>query len=46
MHFIKERLRQTIADIMEEQGGFLTYEDLGPPSSQWVEPLSTPYRGY
>jgi len=32
--------------FMKEQGGFLSYEDLAAHSSEWVEPVSTGYRGY
>ena len=31
---------------MKEQGGFLSYEDLAAHTSEWVEPVSTNYRGY
>ena len=31
---------------MKEQGGFLTYEDLASHKGEWVDPVSTSYRGY
>lgn len=37
---------EAIADFVKEQGGFLTKEDLAAHSSEWVEPVSTNYRGY
>jgi len=37
---------QSIADYMKKQGGFLSYEDLATHRSEWVEPLTTSYRGY
>jgi gamma-glutamyltranspeptidase/glutathione hydrolase len=46
MHFIKGTLPETIGSYMKEQGGFLSYEDLAAHKSEWVEPVSTNYRGY
>jgi gamma-glutamyltranspeptidase/glutathione hydrolase len=31
--------------FIKEQGGFLSYEDLAS-HSEWVDPVSTNYRGY
>jgi len=31
---------------MRKQGGFLSYDDLSRHHSEWVEPVSTNYRGY
>ena len=31
---------------MAEQGGFLSYDDLAAHRSEWVDPVSTTYRGY
>ena len=31
---------------MKEQGGFLSYEDLASHRSEWLDPVSTNYRGY
>ncbi len=44
--FYKGEIAQKIADYMERQGGFLTYDDLANHSSEWVDPVSTNYRGY
>lgn len=44
--FYKGDIARTIANYMEEQGGFLSYEDLANHRSEWVEPVSTNYRGY
>jgi gamma-glutamyltranspeptidase / glutathione hydrolase len=35
-----------IADFIHSQGGFLSYDDLASHHSEWVEPVSTSYRGY
>ncbi|MFW5821452.1 MAG: gamma-glutamyltransferase family protein, partial [Bacteroidota bacterium] len=35
-----------IAEYIQEQGGFLSYNDLASHRSEWVEPVSTNYRGY
>ena len=44
--FYKGDIAKTIARYMKDQGGFLSYEDLANHSSEWVEPISTNYRGY
>lgn len=44
--FYKGDIARTIAAYMKEQGGFLTYEDLASHTSDWVEPVSSNYRGY
>ncbi len=44
--FYKGEIAQTISAFMKEQGGFLSYDDLASHSSEWVEPVSTSYRGY
>jgi len=44
--FYKGEIAKTIASYMKEQGGFLSYEDMSAHTSEWVEPLSTNYRGY
>lgn len=44
--FYKGKIARTIADFMEAQGGFLTYDDLASHTSEWVQPVSTNYRGY
>ncbi|WP_234995024.1 gamma-glutamyltransferase [Microbulbifer donghaiensis] len=44
--FYKGDIARKIADYMKENGGFLSYEDLASHASDWVEPVSTNYRGY
>ncbi len=44
--FYKGKIAHTIADYMKKQGGFLSYEDMASHHGQWVEPVSTNYRGY
>lgn len=44
--FYKGPIARSIADYMKENGGFITVEDLAATKSEWVEPISTNYRGY
>jgi gamma-glutamyltranspeptidase/glutathione hydrolase len=44
--FYKGSIAHTIADYMQVNGGFLSYEDLASHHGQWVQPVSTNYRGY
>ena len=44
--FYKGDIARTIASYVQEQGGFLSYEDLASHQSEWVTPVSTNYRGY
>lgn len=44
--FYKGDIARTIDEFMENNGGFLSYEDLASHESVWVEPVSTNYRGY
>lgn len=44
--FYKGDIARTISTFIQEQGGFLSYEDLASHDSEWVEPVSTNYRGY
>jgi gamma-glutamyltranspeptidase / glutathione hydrolase len=44
--FYKGDIARTIGSYMKEQGGFLSYEDLAAHAGEWVEPVSTRYRGY
>lgn len=44
--FYKGKIAQTIADFIKAQGGFLSVEDLASFEAEWVEPVSTNYRGY
>lgn len=44
--FYKGSIAKTIDAFMKEHGGYLSYEDLASHKSEWVEPVSTNYRGY
>ncbi len=44
--FYKGPIAETIANHIKEQGGFITTEDLAAHQSEWIEPVSTNYRGY
>jgi gamma-glutamyltranspeptidase/glutathione hydrolase len=44
--FYKGDMARTIGEYMQANGGFLSYEDMAAHESQWVEPVSTNYRGY
>lgn len=44
--FYKGEIARTIGKYMQENGGFLSYEDLAAHESEWVEPVSVDYRGY
>ncbi|MFD2513173.1 gamma-glutamyltransferase [Pontibacter locisalis] len=44
--FYKGDIARTIDAYMKRQGGFLSYKDLADHTSEWVEPVSTNYRGY
>ena len=44
--FYKGDIAHSIAAYMKKQGGFLNYEDLANHTSEWVEPVSTNYKGY
>lgn len=44
--FYKGDIAKTITKFMKEQGGFLSYEDLASHRSEWLDPVSTNYRGY
>jgi gamma-glutamyltranspeptidase / glutathione hydrolase len=43
--FYKGEVAKTIADYMQAQGGFLDQADLAAHVGEWVEPVSTNYRG-
>ncbi len=43
--FYKGPIAKTIADYIQGQGGFLSVEDLANHRGEWVEPISTTYRG-
>ena len=44
--FYKGHIARAIDAYMERVGGFLSYEDLAAHTSEWVDPVSTNYRGY
>ncbi len=44
--FYKGEIAKTIDKFIHEQGGFLSYDDLAEFEPEWVEPVSTNYRGY
>ena len=44
--FYKGDIARSIDAYMKQQGGFLSYEDLASHTSDWVEPVSTNYKGY
>ena len=44
--FYEGEIAETISQFIIDQGGFLSYEDLKNHESDWIEPVSTNYRGY
>jgi gamma-glutamyltranspeptidase / glutathione hydrolase len=44
--FYKGSIAKDISAFMKKQGGFLSYDDMYRHHSEWVEPVSTTYRGY
>ncbi len=44
--FYKGETAQTIVNYIQEQGGFLSMQDLADHRSEWVEPVTVNYRGY
>lgn len=44
--FYKGETAKQIADFVQANGGFISEEDLADHYSEWVEPVSTNYRGY
>jgi gamma-glutamyltranspeptidase/glutathione hydrolase len=44
--FYRGTIAHDIDAFMKKQGGFLSYDDLSRHHSEWVEPVSTNYRGY
>ena len=43
--FYKGEMARVMARTVQEAGGYLAYEDLAHHRSEWVEPVSTRYRG-
>ncbi|WP_416143367.1 gamma-glutamyltransferase [Pseudoalteromonas spongiae] len=44
--FYKGKIAKEIDRYMKANGGYLSYDDLASHKSNWVEPVSTNYRGY
>ncbi len=44
--FYRGSIARDIDAFMKKNGGFLSYDDLSRHHSEWIEPVSTSYRGY
>src|SRR5215213_10746409 len=44
--FYKGEIARSSADYCEKNGGFISMADLAAQKSEWVDPISTNYRGY
>lgn len=44
--FYKGEMARKMAQHIRDAGGYMTYEDFAQHTSEWVEPVSTNYRGY
>jgi gamma-glutamyltranspeptidase/glutathione hydrolase len=44
--FYKGSIAKAIDAYMKRNGGFLSYDDLAAHKSEWIEPVSSSYRGY
>ena len=44
--FYKGDIARTIGDYFKANGGYLSYEDMAAHHGEWVEPVSSNYRGY
>jgi gamma-glutamyltranspeptidase/glutathione hydrolase len=44
--FYRGEIARTIVDYCQKHGGFLSMEDFASQKSEWVEPISTTYRGH
>ena len=44
--FYKGEIARAIVDYCQKNGGFITLDDLAATKSDWVDPISTNYRGY
>ena len=44
--FYRGPIAKAIVDYAQQNGGFLTMEDFAGQRSEWVEPISTTYRGH
>jgi gamma-glutamyltranspeptidase/glutathione hydrolase len=44
--FYRGEIARAIVDYCQNNGGFLSMDDLASHTSNWVQPISTSYRGY
>jgi gamma-glutamyltranspeptidase/glutathione hydrolase len=44
--FYEGQIARKLDDYMRANGGFLSYDDLASHTSEWVDPVSSSYRGY
>jgi gamma-glutamyltranspeptidase/glutathione hydrolase len=44
--FYRGSIAKTIDAFMKSQGGFLSFDDMSRYHSEWIEPVSSSYRGY
>ncbi|MER2022196.1 MAG: gamma-glutamyltransferase [Stenotrophomonas sp.] len=44
--FYKGEIARTIGNYFKANGGYLSYEDMASHHGEWVEPVSSNYRGY
>tara|TARA_Y100000748_G_scaffold61930_1_gene49809 strand:- start:1551 stop:3245 length:1695 start_codon:yes stop_codon:yes gene_type:complete len=44
--FYKGSIAKTIVEFLTTQGGFLTIDDFSDHKSEWIQPVTTNYRGY
>jgi gamma-glutamyltranspeptidase/glutathione hydrolase len=44
--FYRGEVARSIVDYCQKNGGFLSMEDFASQKSEWVEPISTTYRGH
>jgi len=44
--FYKGPIARTIDQFMKKAGGYLSYRDLAEHTSEWIDPVSTNYRGF
>ncbi len=44
--FYKGEIARTIEKYILTNGGFLSYEDMASHTSEWIDPVSSNYRGY
>lgn len=45
-YFYKGKVAREIAQTVQELGGFLSEEDIGAVTADWVEPISVAFRGH